>query len=139
MARSISSLGSGSLLLVNNTVTLSGSNSGFTGRTIVGDGRFSSISIDSGAARERIREFHRPDQLTLNRGVFYNTGSLTIDDANREIRIGVTRLCFNVAPNTARSGGADLQSDLGQRVVTTPLFPNPVSGLFIKENSGTWC
>ena len=40
-------LGNGNLLCVNNTVTLSGGNANFLGKIIVGDGRFSGLSIDS--------------------------------------------------------------------------------------------
>ena len=41
--------GAGSMLHVNNTVTLSGSNGSFTGKTLVGDGRFGGLAIDSEA------------------------------------------------------------------------------------------
>ena len=38
--------GSGSLLYVNNTVTLSGNNAAFSGKTIIGDGRAAPSAAD---------------------------------------------------------------------------------------------
>ena len=130
--------GSGNLLLVNNTVTLSGNNTNFTGKTIVGDGRFSSISIDSEARLGPNPASFTADQLTLNRGILYNTGNLTISNSNRGIRVGVSAALFNVAPGTTLTLAVPLSSPAsGNSLVTTPLYPNPVSGLLIKDNTGT--
>jgi autotransporter-associated beta strand protein len=128
--------GSGNLLCVNNTVTFSGNNSAFTGKTIVGDGRFSGLSIDAETRLGANPTTFTADQLTLNRGILYS-GNLTIDDANRGLRIGVSAGLFNVTPGTTTTIAVPLSSPAsGATVVTTPLYPNPVSGLFIKENSG---
>ncbi|RYD25646.1 MAG: LamG domain-containing protein, partial [Verrucomicrobiaceae bacterium] len=80
--------GNGALLLLNNTVTYSGSNASYTGRTIVGDGRFSGISIDSEARLGTNPATFTADQFTLNRGVLFTNSTMTIDDTNRGIRIG---------------------------------------------------
>ncbi|MGC3956743.1 MAG: autotransporter-associated beta strand repeat-containing protein, partial [Verrucomicrobiota bacterium] len=129
--------GLGSMLLVNNTVTLSGNNAAFTGKTVVGDGRFSGLSIDSEARLGANPTNFVADQLTLNRGRLYS-GNLTIDDANRGIRIGVSAGLFNVSAGTTTTIAVPLSSPAsGSSLVTTPLYPNPVSGMLIKENTGT--
>lgn len=129
--------GNGNLLFVNNTVTLSGNNAAFTGKTIVGDGRFSGLSIDSEARLGANPTNFVADQLTLNRGILYS-GNVTLDDTNRGIRIGVSAGLFNVSPGTTTTIAVPLSSPAsGNALVTTPLYPNPVSGLFIKENAGT--
>jgi autotransporter-associated beta strand protein len=127
--------GSGNLLHVNNTVTLSGNNTNFTGKTIVGDGRFGGLSIDSEARLGANPTNFVADQLTLNRGVLYS-GNMTISNSNRGIRIGVSAGIFNVSAGTTLTVGVPLSSS-GSALVTTPQYPNPVSGMLIKENSGT--
>lgn len=130
--------GSGDLLCVNNTVALTGSNSGFTGRTIVGDGRFSSLSIDSETRLGSNPGTFTADQLEFNRGIFYTTNNLTIDDANRGLRIGTSAALFNVGPGSTLTLAVPVSSpSSGTTLQTTPLYPNPVSGLLIKQNSGT--
>lgn len=130
--------GSGTVLYLNNSVTLSGSNTAFTGKTIVGDGRFSSIVIDSEARLGANPPNFTADQLTLNRGVLFTNGSFTIDDANRGIRIGASAGIFNVGAGTTLTIAVPIAGTTsGDALVTAPIFPNPVSGLFIKENTGT--
>ena len=130
--------GNGTLLLLNNTVTFSGNNASFTGRTIVGDGRFSSISIDSEARLGANPSAFTANQLTLNRGILYTATTMTIDDANRGIRVGESAALFNVSPGVALTVAVPLSSPAsGATLVTTPIYPNPVSGILIKENSGT--
>ncbi|MEK7781778.1 MAG: autotransporter-associated beta strand repeat-containing protein, partial [Verrucomicrobiota bacterium] len=129
--------GTGSLLHVNNTVTMSGNNAAFTGKTKVGDGRFSGLSIDSEARLGANPATFTADQLTLNRGILYS-GTMTIDDANRGIRIGVSAGLFSVSPGTTTTIAVPLSSAAsGNSIVTTPLSPNPASGILIKENTGT--
>ena len=130
--------GGGNLLHTLNTVTLGGNNPNFTGKTIVGDGRFSSLSIDSEARLGANPTNFVADQLTFNRGTFYNSGSLTISNANRGIRVGVSAALFNVAPGTTLTLGSPLSSPAsGDTLLTSPLYPNPVSGMLIKDNTGT--
>lgn len=129
--------GSGSLLHVNNTVTLSGNNSAFTGKTVVGDGRFSGLSIDAETRLGANPATFTADQLTLNRGILYS-GNLTIDDANRGLRIGVSAGLFSVSPGTITTIAVPLSSATsGSALVTTPQYPNPSAGILIKQNTGT--
>jgi autotransporter-associated beta strand protein len=129
--------GSGNLLHVNNTVTLSGNNAAFTGKTIVGDGRFSGLAIDSEARLGANPATFTADQLTLNRGILYS-GNLTVSNSNRGIRVGASAALFNVSPGTTTTIAVPLSSPAsGGALVTAPLYPNPVSGMLIKENTGT--
>ena len=130
--------GSGDLLHVNNTVTLSGNNTNFTGKTIVGDGRFSALQIDSEMRLGANPTNFVADQLTLNRGTLYNTANLTISNSNRGIRVGVSAAIFNVAAGTTMTLAVPLSSPAsGDTLLTSPLYPNPVSGMLIKDNTGT--
>jgi autotransporter-associated beta strand protein len=130
--------GNGSLMLLNDTVTLSGNNAAYTGKTIVGDGRFSRISIDSEARLGANPATFTADQLAFNRGVLYTTSNQTIDDANRGIRINESAGIFNVAGGTTLTIAVPLSSpSSGASLQTAPLFPNPAVGLLIKENTGT--
>lgn len=130
--------GDGALLFTNNTVTLGGTNSAFTGKLLVGDGRFSGLSIH---AEERLGAnpaTFTADQLTLNRGILHATANVTLDDANRGVRIGASAGIFNVAPGTTLTVAVPISgTSSGDTLVTAPLFPNPISGMFIKENAGT--
>jgi autotransporter-associated beta strand protein len=130
--------GSGEMLHVNNTVTLSGSNNGFTGKTVVGDGRFGRLSIDSEARLGGNPASFTADQLTLNRGVLFTTSNMAIDDSNRGIRIGASAGLFNVAPDSTLTIASPLTGTTsGDTLLTAPIYPNPVSGMLIKENTGT--
>jgi autotransporter-associated beta strand protein len=130
--------GAGSLLHVNNTVTLSGSNGSFTGKTLVGDGRFGRLAIDSEARLGGNPASFKADQLTLNRGILFTNSNQTFDDSNRGIRIGVSAGIFNVGAGTTLTLDVPLSSPAsGDALVTAPIFPNPVSGMLIKENTGT--
>ncbi|MEO5913844.1 MAG: autotransporter-associated beta strand repeat-containing protein [Luteolibacter sp.] len=129
--------GSGALMHLNNTVTLSGNNTAFTGRTVVGDGRFSSLSIDSEARLGGNPSTFTPDQFTLNRGVLYTGSNITIDDANRGIRVGESAAIFNVAPGTTLTVAVPVAgTGSGDTLLTAPIYPNPASGMLIKENTG---
>lgn len=130
--------GSGSLLFLNNTVSLGGTNTAFTGKTLVGDGRFSGLAIDSEARLGANPAAFSADQLTFNRGVLYTTGNVTIDDTNRGIRINESAAVFNVAGGTTLTLAVPLSSpSSGATLQTAPLFPNPAVGMLIKENTGT--
>lgn len=130
--------GSGDLLHVNNTVTLSGNNTNFTGKTIIGDGRFSGLSIDSEARLGANPTNFVADQLTLNRGILYNSGNVTISNSNRGIRVGVSAAIFDVASGATTTLAVPLSSPAsGATLQTSPIYPNPVSGMLIKQNSGT--
>ncbi len=129
--------GNGGLLCVNNTVTLGGSNAAYDGRIQVGDGRFGRLDIDSEARLGANPAGFAADHLTLNRGILYTSANVTIDDPNRGIRIGESAGIFNVAPGTTLAIDVPLSSPAsGDTLQTAPLYPNPVSGLFIKDNGG---
>jgi autotransporter-associated beta strand protein len=130
--------GNGSLLLLNNTVTLSGTNTTYTGKLVVGDGRFSGLSIDSEARLGPNPATFAAGPLTLNRGALFTASNMTIDDANRGIRIGASAGVFNVAPGTTLTVASPLTGTTsGDTLLTAPIYPNPVSGMLIKENTGT--
>lgn len=130
--------GNGNLLHVDNTVTLTGSNGAFTGKSIIGDGRFGRLSINSEARLGANPATFTADHLTLNRGVLYTTANTTLDDVNRGVRIGVSGGIFNVAPGTTLTLATPVSSPAaGEVLQTTPIYPNPSVGLFIKDNTGT--
>jgi autotransporter-associated beta strand protein len=130
--------GDGALLCTLNTVTLSGTNTDFTGKVIVGDGRTSGLSISSEARLGPNPSSFIADQLTLNRGVFYANSSMTIDDANRGIRIGASAGIFNVASGATLTVAVPVSgTSSGDTLLTAPISPNPVSGMLIKENAGS--
>lgn len=130
--------GAGNLLLLNNTITMIGNNAAYTGRISVGDGRFSGLQIDSELRLGANPPTFTANQLTLNRGVLFSTATMTIDDSNRGIRVGESAALFNVAAGTTLTVAVPLSSPAsGSTLVTAPIYPNPVSGLLIKENTGT--
>ncbi|NGO40295.1 hypothetical protein G4L39_12945 [Limisphaera ngatamarikiensis] len=130
--------GSGALVLVGQTVTPGGQNGEFQGRWIVGDGRFGALRLDHEARLGTNFTAFIADQLTLNRGVLYNVGDLMLDDPTRGIRIGPSGGIFNVSPGTTFTLAVPISSPAaGSARVTVPLYPNPSSGMLIKENSGT--
>ena len=121
--------GGAPLLFVNNAVTLSGTNTGFTGRMIVGDGRFSQITIDSEARLGANPAAFAADQLTLNRGILRTTATMSIDDANRGIRIGESAGLFSTATGTTLTVAVPLSSPNHGG--------NVAAGMLIKQSGGT--
>ncbi len=130
--------GTGPLLFTENQTTLGGSNSAFTGKIIVGDGRFGTLVIDSEARLGANPAGFTADQLTLNRGILRTTQTLTIDDANRGIRVDVSAAIFSPAPGTTLTIAVPLSSPAAGAVLqTAPLGSNPVAGMLIKDDTGT--
>lgn len=130
--------GTGDLLFTDNWVTLSGSNGSFTGRAVIGDGRFSRLRIDSEARLGATPVAFTADQLELNRGVLSNIGNVTIDDANRGLRIGASAGIFDVPGGSTLTLAVPVSSpSSGSGIPTAPLYPNPSVGLLIKQNTGT--
>ncbi|MDW8382381.1 MAG: autotransporter-associated beta strand repeat-containing protein [Verrucomicrobiota bacterium] len=130
--------GFGGLLLLNQTVTLAGDNRDFQGRIIIGDGRFSSLRIDSEERLGANPAIFTADQLTLNRGILYTSGNVVLDDSNRGIRVGPSGAIFQVSAGATLTLAVPLSSPVsGQALVTVPQYPNPSSGMLIKENAGT--
>ncbi len=129
--------GTGSLLFLNNPVFMNGSNAAFTGRITIGDGRFGTLVIDSEARLGANPAAFTADQLTLNRGILRTTQTMTIDDANRGIRVGVSAALFQPASGTTLTVAVPLSSPAsGATLQTAPLSSNPVSGLLVKESAG---
>ncbi len=121
--------GSKSLLFVNNTVALTGANGAFAGKILVGDGRVSSLLIDSEARLGPNPSALVTDQLTLNRGTLQMSGTQAIDDANRGILLDVNGGVFNVA-----SGG---NLTLSSPLYTRDLGSSVVAGTLGKAGAGT--
>jgi len=90
--------GSGALSVGSGTVTLSGTNSGFTGKTAVTGG---TLSIDSDARLGAAPGAATADQLTLGGGTLATTASFTLDQ-NRGITLSSGSVStVNVADGTA--------------------------------------
>src|SRR5262249_26243814 len=89
--------GNGSLTYLQNNTTLTGNNSAFTGKTLVGCGASGNLTIDSEVRLGFNPATFTVDQLTLNRGWLFTTTTIAINNANRGIRIGVSGGIFNVA------------------------------------------
>ncbi|MEX1049345.1 MAG: autotransporter-associated beta strand repeat-containing protein [Akkermansiaceae bacterium] len=120
--------GSQSLLFVDNTTTLSGSNSAFSGKIAIGDGRTSAVSIDSEARLGAIPATLVPDQLFFDRGTLQTSGNLAISAPNRGITLGIN--------------GGRFQVNSGTLTLTSPLYtpdtgPNVRVGSFTKSGPGT--
>lgn len=130
--------GTGGLVFVDQTVTLLGNNQEFQGRIMVGDGRFGALRIDGESRLGTNPPTFRADQLTLNRGILYVAGHVVMDDPNRGVRVGPSGAIFNVSPGGTLTLEVPLSGPAsGQSLVTSPLYPNPSSGMLIKENAGT--
>ena len=120
--------GSKSLLFVDDTTTLGGSNAGFTGRIVVGDGRSSSISIDAETRLGPNPASLVSNHLTFNRGTLQTAGSITLDDPNRGILFDVNGGTFNVT-----SGTLTLACPLS----SPDNAGNPIVGALRKSGAGT--
>ncbi len=127
------------LLFVNNTVTLSGSNSAFLGKILVGDGRASALAIDSEARLGPNPATLVTDQLTLNRGTIQISGTQAIDDANRGILFDVNGGVFNVASGGVLTLSSPLYTrDLGSSVVAGTLGKAGAGTLILNSTSSTF-
>lgn len=130
--------GWGSLLYTESATTLSGANNAYTGRTLVGDGRFGTLVIDSEARLGANPAAFTADQLTLNRGILRTTQTMAIDDANRGVRVDVSAAVFQPAAGTTLTLAVPLSSPAAGNILqTAPLNSNPIAGMLIKEDAGT--
>ena len=121
--------GSKPLLFVNNPVTLAGNNTAFTGKVLVGDGRASTLVLDSEARLGPNPAALVADQLTLNRGTIQISGTQAIDDPNRGILFDINGGVFNVAAGGVLTVSSPLSTrDFGGSVAT---------GLLGKSGPGT--
>ncbi len=133
--------GNGSISLYGNTTTLSGNNSGYTGKVRVGNGIIGSLNLSSEAQLGANPSSFTPDQLILNRGWLYTTGSFAISNSNRGILIGVNDGIFDVAPGTILTLGSQLSSGISltsaTQLSTQTEQSGVVAGALIKQDSGT--
>ncbi|MCP5547388.1 MAG: autotransporter-associated beta strand repeat-containing protein [Akkermansiaceae bacterium] len=120
--------GSSTLEFLENTTTLGGSNSAFTGRISVGDGRSSAIAIDSEARLGPNPASFVSDQLRFNRGTLRTSGTFAIDDPNRGILFDVNGGTFDVTSGTLTLSSPLRSPDNGG---------NPTVGLLRKTGAGT--
>lgn len=84
----------------NNPVTLSGNNSNFSGKVLIGNGWFGSVAIDSPARLGPVPSAFTSDHLAFNRGTLTTTATMTLSNDNRGILLGGSGGTFNVAAGT---------------------------------------
>lgn len=131
-------VGGGGLTYTENPVTLTGSNTGYLGATIVGDGRFGTLRISSETNLGGNPSFYGGAWLQLNRGILETTTTMTIDDANRGILIDKSAGIFRPAAGTTLTIASTVNSPAaGNTLQTAPMNSNPILGMFFKEGAGT--
>lgn len=130
--------GGGGLMYTENLVTLAGTNTGYLGATIVGDGRFGTLRIGSETNLGGNPSTYGGGWLQLNRGVLETTTTMTIDDPNRGILVDKSAGIFRPAAGTTLTIASTVNSPAAGNILqTTPLDSNPILGIFIKEGTGT--
>jgi autotransporter-associated beta strand protein len=130
--------GNGILLYSENAVTLTGNNTGYTGATWVGDGRFSTLRISSETNLGGNPPWFGGDWLTLNRGILETTQTMTIDDPNRGIRIGPGGGFLNSYVGTTLTIATPISSPAaGNTLQTAPMDSNPIVGILFVGGGGT--
>ncbi|MEY3897750.1 MAG: hypothetical protein RLZZ214_3271, partial [Verrucomicrobiota bacterium] len=121
--------GSGPLAVVGNPSTLSGSNTAFAGKTLVGDGNAGTLILAAEAPLGPNPATVVSDQLTLNRGTLQTTATMALDDSNRGILLDVSGGTFNVAAGTTLTVACPLSSPV--------TAANIISGALRKSGPGT--
>lgn len=130
--------GLGIMLYVENPVTLTGNNTNYTGATWIGDGRFSTLNISSEANLGGNPPWFGGDWLTLNRGILVTTTTMTIDDANRGIRIGPSGGFLRPNAGTTLTIATPISSPAaGNTLQTAPMDSNPILGILFVDGQGT--
>jgi autotransporter-associated beta strand protein len=130
--------GLGAMLYTENRISLTADNSTFTGQTIVGDGRFSTLRISSETNLGGNPPWFGGDWLTLNRGILETTATMTIDDANRGVRIGPSGGIFSPAAGTTLTLASPVTSPAaGNTPQTAPMDSNPILGILFIDGGGT--
>ncbi len=121
--------GTGPVSIVGQAVTLSGSNTSFTGKTAIGDGNAGTLILDTPARLGASPASLVADQLSFNRGTLQNTTNLVLDDAKRGIFIDTSGATFDVAAGTSVTVTSPLSS---------PNFGTTIQGgLLRKRGAGT--
>jgi len=130
--------GEGTMLYTEKAVTLTGNNAGFLGHTLVGDGLFGTLRINGEDKLGPNPSTFKGDWLELNRGILETTQTMTIDDANRGIRIGASGGFLNPVAGTTLTIASPLSSPAaGNTLRTTPLNSNPIQGTLYVSGDGT--
>ena len=93
-----------------NSVTLAGNNSNFSGRALIGNGWFGSVTIDSPARLGPPPSAFTGDHLAFNRGTLVTTATMTLSNDNRGILFDVSGGTFNVASGTTLTVASTLSS-----------------------------
>jgi autotransporter-associated beta strand protein len=114
---------------LGNTVTLSGNNSAFNGRTFIGNGVAGTVAIDNEARLGPAPAGFTADHLALNRGTLVTTATMTLGDTNRGILLDVSGGTFNVAPGTTLTLAGTMSSP--------DIAANVVAGALTKTGTGT--
>ncbi len=127
-----------SILYTENAVTLTGTNNtGYTGQTIVGDGRFSTVSIDSEARLGSNPPYFGGDWLALNRGILVTTATMAITNSNRGVRIGPSGGFFRANAGTTLTIATPISSPAaGNTLQTSPMSSNPTEGILFVDGAG---
>ncbi|TAK98263.1 MAG: hypothetical protein EPO07_12245 [Verrucomicrobia bacterium] len=94
----------------NNTLTLSGNNSNFLGKTFLGNGWYGAVAIDSPSRLGPSPASFTSDHLTMNRGTLLTTTTMTLSNDNRGILLDVSGGTFNVASGTTLTLASTLSS-----------------------------
>ena len=131
-------VGGGAMIYTEKAVTLTGTNTGYLGANIIGDGRFSTLKISSETNLGGNPIFYGGDWLQLNRGILETTQTMTIDDANRGVLIGPSGGFFRPAAGTTLTIATTVNSPAaGNTLQTAPMDSNPIVGMFFKDGAGT--
>ena len=121
--------GNGPITYLGNATTLSGNNSGFTGKTFIGNGAAGTVVIDSQARLGPNPAVFTPDQLSFDRGTLQVTTSMALSDSNRGIFLDVSGGTFNVPSGVTLT--------LSNTMSTPVTVANIVVGSITKANAGT--
>lgn len=136
---SASLAGTKPVAFVNNPITLSGNNTAFAGKILVGDGRAGILAIDSEARLGPNPSTLVTGQLTLNRGTIQVSGTQAIDDPNRGILLDINGGVFNVAAGGNLTLSSPLYSrDLGSSVVAGAIGKSGAGTLILNSPGSTF-
>lgn len=131
-------VGGGGLIYTENPVTLTGTNTGYLGATVIGDGRFSTLKISNETNLGGNPSYYGGAWLQLNRGILETTQTMTIDDVNRGVLIGPSGGFFRPAAGTTLTIATTVNSPAaGNTLQTAPMDSNPIAGIFFKDGAGT--
>lgn len=127
----------GGITYTENAVTLTNSNTGYFGATIIGDGRFSTLQISNETNLGGNPTFYGGAWLQLNRGILVTTQTMTIDDSNRGVLIGPSGGFFRPNAGTTLTIATPINSPAaGNTLQTSPMSSNPTLGILFVDGAG---